>query len=468
MSGLFFKSLAGQTFWEIAGKACRFLAIILVARFLGASGFGTFILVVTFVEIMNVIADFKLEPGMVRQVTLGKISEKTAFSNGLAIKVIAGLVVLCFSFPLFLLFDHSYEGLIHLACTAIALLLWQITSFTRTIFQIHGVLEKFSMTRAVAGIFFLCSVLGLMLCGTASVPLFLMCYGALFIVESLMALWLCSYFVPVKLALDFRVVREMAAEGLFFSVMNAFVVFYYKIDTLLIEVFRGKEVLGLYNAAYRLLDVSMFVPMAVAAMIYPEMLRRSSKEPAGWGSGQRAMDILVGFAVPFAVLLFCARNAVVELTYGAEFWLTARFLGILCLSMIFLYPAAILCQALIVAGQDRRLMLIHASTAVGSIFLYWFAIGKFGPEGAAWATVFLQAMVFMASFYFTRQAGADIEVSSFPKALLMSCPILITAYAVDDKNWGAVITLAALVTASLPAFTLLFLKTLKDWRGVSA
>jgi len=463
MKNIAVKSLNHQVFWEVIGKTCRFLTFIAIARHLDIADFGIFIFVITFLEILNVIMDFKVDIGIVRQINRGQIPVNRAMGDALVLKLISGGATLLLSFPIFFLFTHSIEKLAYLACASIALLMSQLTNVFKIILQIKLKLELLTLCRGISGFFLLIVSLLILHYGFTSIMLLLIIYSISFIIEPITIFFFSRHLFNFDFNINYAEIKQIFGEGLFFSITNIVVIFYYKIDTLLMQIINGPTQLGLYNAAYRLLDASMFVPMAVAAIFYPIMLKRNIFEPGGWLAGQKAIDFLICSAIILSVFIFLNRDIIISVTYGDKFKESALVLGILFLAVIFLYPSAITCQTMIVLGMEKLLLYIHISAAIIAVPAYWFAINTYGIIGAAAVTVFLQAWIFISTVWCISLGGVHVSLNHIIKiAFLFSLPM----YGASLLPLEAAIRSVTILLAGSPAVFWMAKTVKKNWNDL--
>src|SRR2546425_3056828 len=89
---------------------------------------------------------------------------------------------------------------------------------------------------------------------------------------------------------------------------------YFRVDVLLIELWRGTEAVGLYNAVFRLVDALRLFPAAVLAVVLPSLVRDTST-----GSLFQVSAGLTGFAVGVTLVLWPLAGWLVTLVYGGAY-----------------------------------------------------------------------------------------------------------------------------------------------------
>src|SRR5262249_3557461 len=89
---------------------------------------------------------------------------------------------------------------------------------------------------------------------------------------------------------------------------------YFRVDVLLVELWRGTEAVGLYNAVFRLVDALRLFPAAVLAVVLPSLVRA-----AGTGSLFQASTGLTGFVAGVSLVLYLLADSIVRLVYGPAY-----------------------------------------------------------------------------------------------------------------------------------------------------
>jgi O-antigen/teichoic acid export membrane protein len=165
----------------------------------------------------------------------------------------------------------------------------------------------------------------------------------------------------------------------------------FRIDTVLLQAFRGAAAVGLYGVAYRFIDSFLFVAWGVTNASLPRIAR------AATGAARaRALEVtaavMLAFYVPLAVLsLFCSRWMVVTLfseRYAAAApavpWLTSA-----ALPYALAYVARV---SAIVAGRRRAILAIATFGLAANVAVNLVVIPRYGFVGAA-VTTFVSEVI---------------------------------------------------------------------------
>lgn len=172
-------------------------------------------------------------------------------------------------------------------------------------------------------------------------------------------------------------------------------VVYYRVDGVLVFWLRGDAEAGVYGAAYRFLDVSQIVPIAMVSVLLPVLARRWARRDHDGFAAVLRLGTTVGAvfgALAAAGSLVCA-DRVAEAVFGSAFTGSGDALRILGLSVFSLATGYVYSAALIAAGEVKVVGLMSAVALVVSVVAGVPAISWWGATGAAWVTVGTEFLV---------------------------------------------------------------------------
>lgn len=164
----------------------------------------------------------------------------------------------------------------------------------------------------------------------------------------------------------------------------------YRIDIWMVAAIRGSEDAGIYGAAYRLQD-GVFIPAAalvtarVASILgapSSDLLRRV----------RRLGSVSVAIALVPAVVVAVASPLVLEATFGNDYSASVGVLRLLLVSTPISAAVIVLMPALASRARTSSLRLVTVGALV-NVVLNAVLVPRWGPSGAATATVITQATV---------------------------------------------------------------------------
>ena len=157
---------------------------------------------------------------------------------------------------------------------------------------------------------------------------------------------------------------------------------YFRIDVFLIELWQGTNVVGTYNAVFRLVEALRLFPAAVLAVALPALFRATDTRPL-----LSVSALLTGFSIIVALVLGLAAHGVVVLLYGERYIAAVPAFRILLLSLPLMSLNYALTHQLLGWSGHRAYAVICGIALLFNIALNARLIPALSIAGAAWSTL---------------------------------------------------------------------------------
>lgn len=380
------------------------LALLLLGaltRLLGRAGFGEFSYAFVVASLGSLLADFGLGPWLTREVARSPDRSRRLLSDVLRRR--AFLVPLTFALVLGVMAWHLRDSgrLVEIA--------WMLLYVTGIGYA--GVYESLLMGHGRAGRVGASLVVGKVFEIAAMAGLFLFRHG-LRVDESIGALAIASGMrmlfarelarrqirsIPVERdrerppgAFDRRPILAAAlpfALSLFVSVV------YSRVDVLLLERMTSAEALGLYTAAYRVLEALLLMPRSIVGVHFPVFSGSWTRGELTRDATQPPFRLLTALALAAAAGLAVLPGETLNFLFGGSFRAGESALRLLGLAAIPLFMNQF--HSMLFGAIDRqstwlRLLLIGLAVNVGANL---FLIPRYGIAGAAGATLISESLL---------------------------------------------------------------------------
>jgi O-antigen/teichoic acid export membrane protein len=211
-------------------------------------------------------------------------------------------------------------------------------------------------------------------------------------------------FHPFKFEWDSTIIREMWYRSLPIAVSIIFNLIYLKADMLILSFVRPDFEVGLYGAAYRVIDILMMVPVMLMGVILPIATGAwTSGDSARAGRAlQKIFDAFMVYTIPVVCGGWLVAPRLMALVAGPSFTESGASLRILLLAFFAATMSTLFGHFIVALQKQRRVVWVYGSDAVLSLAAYIIFIPMFGMFAAAWATVFseLYAAVLLARVVF--------------------------------------------------------------------
>jgi len=416
------RAIAGNTIVQVSGKLIGtllgILTVAVMTRHLGQAGYGQFTTAISFLQFFGILVDFGLTLTMIRMIADVNADETRVASNIFTLRLVSGVIFFGAAAGIGLLFPYPTVIKAAIALGSLSFLCISLSSVLVGVFQ-----KKLAVQKAAVA-----EVAGRLLLFTGVVAASLLGWGLLSIIAILVAgnltqLGLNLIFIRkllrLRLAFEPALWREIIRQSWPLGLSIAFNLVYLKGDVIILSLVRTQSEVGLYGAAYKILDVVTIVPTVFMGLVLPVLA-------AAWSAGDRAafirrlgraFDFLSLLALPLAVGTFAVADDLMGFVAGRDFAAGGGSLSVLMLAGSMVFWSALFGHAVIALGLQRRMIWGYAADAAISVGLYLLLIPRFGAMGAAWVTFFSEAFIAAATAVVVlRRVKAGLSLKTFGKA----------------------------------------------------
>lgn len=460
--------VAYNTIVQIASKVVStvlgLIAVAVMARYLGQVGFGQYTTIMTFLSFFAIIADLGLTLVTVQLIARPGADEKKILGNLLGLRLLTAIFFLALASLAVLFFP--YPGIIKLgvALTAVSFLGTALNQIFVGLFQKYLRLDKISIAEVANRVVLLGAII---VAARLDYGLVGVLWATVFSsVAGLVLHYLFSRpFVRVRLEWDFAYWGVILRHSWPLAITIFFNMIYLRSDILLLSLIpRNTDIgliaeVGLYGAAYKVLDVVIAFPFMFAGIILPIMTARWAENNfEGFKKVlQKSFDIMVILALPLMVGTQFVAEPAMALVAGDEFLPSAPILRILILAAGFVFLGSMFAHAVIAIDRQRKIIGAYAFTAVTALAGYFIFIPRFSYFGAAWVTIYSEAFIAFASLYIVwKYTGfrprLSIILKSAAAAGLMALALHLSVSYLAAGLFARIILAAIVYAAGLYAF----------------
>jgi O-antigen/teichoic acid export membrane protein len=188
-----------------------------------------------------------------------------------------------------------------------------------------------------------------------------------------------------------RVLRESLPVG----ISQILVVLYFRIDSVLLGLFRGPIAVAHYSAAYKFVDLAGFGAVAFMTAVYPLMARQGhASERAGLVTAyERSTEIMMFVAIPLTAIFLVLARPMILLVFPADFVPSIGALRILSLTLVPLYFNNVLGALVLTLHRERTFLWVSLGATLLNIGLNVAFIPAYGLTAASIITVVSEMFV---------------------------------------------------------------------------
>lgn len=369
-------------------RGVGFLFGILVSRFLLEDGLGAYTIAFTYLGFFLTLSAFGLDPLLQREVARNPREAGRFFFHGALLRILLSLL----SIPLFLLLPQAlgYSAEIRSALSFLALCL-----FTEGIIGAGNAtllgLERMLPSAVLSVSFSLFTLLGgtviLLLGGGIKTVASLFLFRGIFHVLSMA--WILGKIVGKRLwipkpAFLLGMVRSAAP----FVLLVLLTRMHDRLDIFILKEMGGEAEVGIYSAAYLILDGLLLLPVALSSAFYPALSRELAGDRRRFQvTLSRGIRLVLLAVLPGLLLLPLFSREIPRFLYGPPFLASAGVLSLFGIVLVLEGLNNLLGRAIYAAGREKLLTLLTALLVPLNIGLNLLLIPPYGPWGCALAKV---------------------------------------------------------------------------------
>lgn len=458
--------IAHNTAWQLAGKVISTLlglvAIAIMTRSLGVVKFGWYATAIGFLQFIGIFTDFGFTVITASMLSQPEHDKSKLLGNLFTLRLITALCTQLV-IPLSIFF-FPYPAPIKWAAV--------IMSFSFIGVSLNQILIAYYQTKLKMWIQAMGEIIGrvVLVAGLALVAIGNLGFLPMMLVITLGSLAYTAYLwwkaEPIRLDLDKEITRSIYKKLWPVALSVLFNCFYLQGDRVILPIFTSQTIVGLYGAAYRVIDIMVQVSAMLMGMFLPLIA-------FAWSRGlmedfkkqvQRGFDLMSLFIIPMVAGALVLAQPIMRFVAGPEFINSGMFLQVQIFTMIGLLFGTVFGHVNLALGKQRKALWVYLATAILTTIAYFVFIPKYGGFGAAWARVGSEAfagicLLIMAAYF----SKFWPRLFAFVKICLASAIMAFLIWKLQPMNLFLSIFIGALVYSILIlAFRVVSKKTLKE------
>ncbi len=381
---------------KVLNTILALVGLMLITRYLGPDKFGLYITALAFSGLFNSLGDWGIYQTATREISRPKAKEKIIIGNVMALRITVSML-LALIMPVVIYFlPYIFELKIALLLVLLTYIFYSFYQVLIGLFQKRLVMYKVTLVELTGK---LIQVLLVFL--TIKLDL-----GFKFIVAgmtiSMFSNFVLIYFLSrrfIKFKLNFSVnrwknfLRESWPIGL--SVIVTFI--YFKADTLLLKAMKSNVDVGIYGAAYKVLENITFFPGMIIGLMMPMFSYYIFKDRKKF---QRLVNenfkLFVILIIPLIIIVMFFAENIIGIVAGPQFVASATVLRIVIFSLAFIFFGMLFGNILLVAKLQKQQLLALTFVAIFNVSANLILIPKYSylaTSGVSVATEFLVVLL---------------------------------------------------------------------------
>jgi polysaccharide transporter, PST family len=381
---------------QVASLMVGFLVGAWVARYLGPARYGIYNYALAIVALLTPLVALGLKDIVIRDIVRAPDDKDEILGTVFGLQLVGGLFALALSIGIAQVTRSENPLAGWLIVVLAGQFIFQAFSVTLVYWFNSQVQAKYIVWANNIALFFFCLVrIGLVL---SEAPLIAFAWAALgqafAFAIAVAAFHRLSRQSLFTWQVSFTRARRLLGNSWPLLVSALAIMLYMKIGQVMLGNMIGAKELGIYSAAARLTDLWNFIPMAIAASVFPAVVRshENDSDEVIRKRMQLFYDVMAGIAYTIVIPLILLAPLLVEIVFGPSYAEAASILRIQAWALPFVFLGVARSRWIIAEDMVRFNMLATILGALTCIVMNLILIPKFSGLGAALAVVVSQAV----------------------------------------------------------------------------
>ncbi len=395
-----------QMIGKVASTALGVVIVGLLTRYLGQEGFGAYATATAFLQVFTLVLDLGLNVTFVA--LLGEHAddptyERRCSSALFTLRLISGLAITVLAPAIGWL--SPYPSSIKWAILALtgSLLFPSLTQMVTGVQQRHLKMHIAATGEVLGRITLLAGILFAKYLGVGLVPImWFVSLGGF--VNFAWNLFFTRAYGSFAWNWDPKFWKIALTRSWPIGVSILFNLIYFKADTLILSFTRSQAEVGIYSAAYRVLEILITIPFMYAGLVLPLLSRaRQTRDNARFAFlMSHSTDAMLLLALPMVAGTVILGPRIMVLIAGAQFIASGSVLKLLIISTGIIYLNVVFAHGVVALQAQRKMLPIYIATALVTLAGYLLFIPRYGMWAAAWLTLFSEICVTSGSYLISR------------------------------------------------------------------
>ncbi len=387
-----------QFIGRLTSSGSTFIITILLARSLGADGYGDFSKIIAYIGFFYLFVDFGINAAFLR---LHQEDNRFAFSHLLGLRIALSILLVFVAISILHFFPQGstqgYTPIVRLGIILYtgSIITHAIITSCNAIFQQH-LRYDLSAIAVVAG-----SIIRLGLIATVgffSVVAAIFCFFIASVANAAIALLLTKHLAhDIVPRFSFSYAMKLFFSAIPLGLTLMFNVVYFRVDTIIITLTQSTQDVGVYNLAYNMFEVALVIPTFFMNTMYPLLLQAKEQSLERFFVLSKKASLVLTFS-SFIVFACVWLSAPLLSLIKPEFGNGVSALRALGLSLPLFYLTSLTMWMMVTLKSSTALLGIYGLSMIGNIVANSVFVPRFGFMAAAWITVVGEFVVLLLSF----------------------------------------------------------------------
>ncbi|MBI2013528.1 MAG: flippase [Candidatus Colwellbacteria bacterium] len=232
-----------------------------------------------------------------------------------------------------------------------------------------------------------------------------------------------------------------------FGILSIMSVVMINTDILMIGWMLDARDVGLYAAGQKIVQLLYMLPTLLATAFFPRLAKLVTDTNQFRKTFESALTIIFMAALPLSIGSVLLAGPIIDLVYGAEYLEGATSFLILSSTMLIVFPAILIGNAVFAHNEQRAFLIYATAGMVGNIIFNILFIPILGIVGAAVSTLANQLIIVGWGWWKMKRINYFRILPHMPKILLSSA--IMTAGIILMQTFGVHVMVNVVFSAAI-------------------
>jgi len=427
------RKIAHNTLWQVTGKVISTLVglatVALMTRYLGQKGFGFYTTIVAYLQFFGVLIDFGLQMATAQLLSRPGADQSKIFGNLIAVRLISSVLFLGTGTLLVFLLPYPIIVKIGVAIASASFFFISLQSVLIGMFQKHMAMAEVAIGEVWGRLALLAGIWLSTYLNLGFYPIIIAVSCGSFINFSYLFIKSKKY-LAYRPRLDKAVLKEIWDTSWPLAITISLTLVYFRADTIILSFVRPAEDVGIYGAAYKVLEILIQFPYLFLGLMLPLLtefyvINRQLFDKIL----QKSFDFMAIIAVPMVFATWMLAEKMMMLIAGPDFAVAGGPLRILIVATAMIYFGALFGYAIVATGLQKKMIGFYLFDAVFSLVTYLIFIPIYSYWAGATLTVATEAIIAFSAFYIlNKHTGATLKINILAKTILSSLAMCVALW----------------------------------------
>jgi len=429
----------------VVTRGLSFITSMVIARYLGESGFGRYTFALCFAGMFVILTDLGLGYLTVREVARDNSLAGRYLGHNLVIRTAFGAITFALIFIAVAVMDYPPEVETAVHILAFFTIMKCVGSSFGAILMAFERMGLVALLDVIISALILGGILG-------GIYLKFDLISLIRVYPAAVMVYICLSFILVvrtcarpEYAFDFSFAWNLIRSSFPFALTSIFLIVMTNIDTVMLKTMKGDIPAGYYGVTRALISALVFIPANFTTVLYPVFSRcyQSSKDSL-IKYYEQSFRLLLIMALPIAVGGTIVADRIIVLFYGQAYSPATPSLQIMIWALAIQYVSAVTGILMLAVNRQKSVTWLSFAAMALNIVLNAILIPRYSSVGASIATLAAYALIFILILNIISRHIHRLSLwQVVPRPLLAALLMGVFAWALKDANVFLTIALSA-------------------------